>query len=107
MSGTGHVIAGGKVVCDGTSEADARRIVACVNACAGIPTETLEAAATNVSHGCHVDLEEGQKPDACVLDEGRPQDCMYAGQLMRNGKTKLHCEYWKPIALQFRLQEKS
>ena len=27
---------------DGTSEANARRIVACVNACAGIPTDDLE-----------------------------------------------------------------
>ena len=27
------------------SEADARRIVACVNACAGLPTEALEAGA--------------------------------------------------------------
>ena len=27
---------------DGTSEANARRIVACVNACAGLPTDTLE-----------------------------------------------------------------
>ena len=28
---------------DGTSEANARRIVACVNACAGIPTDQLES----------------------------------------------------------------
>lgn len=45
LSGTGHVIAGGKVVCDGTTLEDARRIVACVNACAGISTEALEEAA--------------------------------------------------------------
>lgn len=29
---------------DGTAEGNARRIVACVNACAGIPTELLEDA---------------------------------------------------------------
>lgn len=28
------------------TEADARRIVACINACVGIPTETLEAMPT-------------------------------------------------------------
>lgn len=30
----------------GQTEVDARRIVACVNACAGVPTETLEAGPT-------------------------------------------------------------
>jgi len=35
----------GRSVSDPISEADARRIVACVNACAGIPTEALEAGA--------------------------------------------------------------
>lgn len=31
------------------NNADARRIVACVNACAGIPTETLEAKLANIA----------------------------------------------------------
>lgn len=104
LSGTGHVVAGGKVVCDGTSAEDARRIVACVNACQGISTEILETAATDKTHGCHVDLEDGQKPDSCVLDyEGGESDCVYARQLKEAGKTKLACEYWRPIALAFRL----
>ena len=51
-------------------------------------------------HGCHVDLEPGQAPDGCVLDDHRPQDCVYARALLRDGKTKLDCEYWKPIQLQ-------
>jgi len=29
--------------CDGLFEEDARRIAACVNACAGVPTELIEA----------------------------------------------------------------
>ena len=33
------------------NDADARRIVACVNACAGIPTEALEAGALDVLLG--------------------------------------------------------
>lgn len=71
LSGTGHVIADGKVVCDGTTEETARRIVACVNACAGIPTEALESAATDKTHGCHIDLEDDQKPDATFEERSR------------------------------------
>ena len=48
-------------------------------------------------HGCHCDLEEGMEPDGCVLDEGRPEHCIYAGSLLREGKDKTACEYWKPI----------
>ncbi len=36
---------GGQLVCESVSAADQRRIVACVNACAGISTEALEAVA--------------------------------------------------------------
>lgn len=107
LSGTGHVVGEGRVVCDGTSEEDARRIVACVNACEGIPTEVLETAVSDKTHGCHVDLEDWQKPDDCVMDHDAHQDCVYAMQLQRDGKTKLHCEYWRPIALQFRLPKAS
>lgn len=41
----GRRINGALVICQGNNDqanANARRIVACVNACAGIPTETLE-----------------------------------------------------------------
>ena len=57
------------------------------------------ALAAPVPHGCHVDLdlEEGMEPDGCVLDEGRPDNCIYARRLHREGKDKTACEYWKPI----------
>lgn len=45
VSGTGHICAGDKVIPYDDLKADARRIVACVNACAGIPTATIEAGA--------------------------------------------------------------
>jgi len=58
----------------------------------------LEAAlATPVPHGCHVDLDEGIEPDGCVLDEGRPEKCIYAKRLHREGKDKTACKYWQPI----------
>ena len=57
-----------------TRQADSRRIVACVNACAGIPTEELEgkmladqqAALTEAERDCLWDacLAEGHGPDA-------------------------------------------
>ena len=43
--------------------------------------------------GCHCDLDPGMEPDACVLDEGRPDDCIYAARLKR----KEDCEYWREI----------
>jgi hypothetical protein len=46
--------------------------------------------------GCHCDIEsmdEGFQPDGCVIDDGRPQDCIYSHC---GDKTK--CEYWRPIA---------
>lgn len=48
------------------------------------------------AYGCHVDLFEikDMKPDECVIDLGRPQDCIYA-----KGRTdKTTCEYWKPCS---------
>lgn len=44
VSGTGHICAGDKVIPYDDLKADARRIVACVNACAGIKTEALEGS---------------------------------------------------------------
>lgn len=49
---------------------------------------------SSAKFGCHCDLEEGQSPDGCVLDEGRAQDCVHA----RTGQSKASCEYWQPIA---------
>jgi hypothetical protein len=60
-------------------------------------TALRAALAQPVPHGCHVDLEEGMEPDECVLDEGSPNKCIYARRLLREGKDKTACEYWKPI----------
>jgi len=45
--------------------------------------------------GCHCDLEEGEEPDGCVLDEGRPQDFVYA----RGIDVKNRCQFWQPITI--------
>lgn len=42
-------IASCMIVEHGNHEENARRIVACVNACAGIPTETLEMASSSIA----------------------------------------------------------
>jgi hypothetical protein len=48
-------------------------------------------------YACHIDLEEGIAPDACVLDTGRPEDCVYARKYGDNARE--HCGEWKPIKL--------
>ena len=60
-------------------------------------TALRAALAQPVPHGCHVDVDHGMKPDACVLDDGRPENCIYAKRLLREGKDKTACEYWQPI----------
>lgn len=55
------------------------------------------ALAQPVPHGCHVYLLPGMKPEGCVLDENRPENCIYARRLSREGKDKTACEYWQPI----------
>jgi hypothetical protein len=53
-------------------------------------------------YGCHCDIEtmpEGFEPDECVLDRGKVDDCVYAVKLLKEGKGKTDCEYWKPIVL--------
>jgi hypothetical protein len=54
-----------------------------------------------VRYGCHCDLEPHMEPDGCVLDDGRPWDCVYA---RRPGATKEGCEYWKPIVIAARIK---
>lgn len=60
-------------------------------------TDLCAALATPAPHGCHVDVEDGIEPDGCVLDEGKPEKCIYAKRLHREGKDKTACEYWQPI----------
>jgi len=57
--------------------------------------EALEAGP--VQYACHCDLEPGMQPDGCVLDEGKPQDCVYARVLTERGLCKTDCQEWKPI----------
>lgn len=45
--------------------------------------------------GCHCDLEEGQEPDGCVIDEGRPSECFFAQRLLNAGKGRDDCEEWR------------
>ena len=51
----------------------------------------------SVGFGCHCDLEPGQKPDSCVLDIDRTQDCVYAGILLKNGQGRNDCKYWRIV----------
>ena len=47
-------------------------------------------------YGCHCDLEPGQKPDECVIDTS-PVWCVHATQLLRDGKTREDCPYWREV----------
>ena len=63
---------------------------------------TKSCAPEPVKYGCHCEIEamdDGFEPDACVIDGGNINDCIYAVKLQREGKGKLDCEYWKPITL--------
>lgn len=50
-------------------------------------------APEGVKYGCYCDLEPGQSPDGCVIDEGKPLGCVYA----TIGGRKERCPYWRPI----------
>ncbi len=72
-----------------------------------IPTAEEESAAAllrergwvltppaEVNYGCFCDLASchvGTEPDGCVIDENRPQDCIYSSV----GR-KEKCQYWQP-----------
>jgi hypothetical protein len=45
--------------------------------------------------GCHCDLEPNMNPDGCVIDEGRPWDCVHAKALVSEGKGKEYCSEWR------------
>ena len=46
--------------------------------------------------GCHCDLNDGERPDECVFDLGRINDCSAAMQLAADGKGRDDCEHWRP-----------
>lgn len=39
-------------------------------------------------------IEQSALPDTCVFDEGQPYNCIYAENLLKEGKGKLDCKYW-------------
>lgn len=45
--------------------------------------------------GCFRDRDLGQKPETCVIDENRVEDCIYAQDLLRAWKGRSDCEYWR------------
>lgn len=50
------------------------------------------------THGCWLDLCEGETADRCVLETGEPvESCCVAIKLRADGKTQWSCEYWKPL----------
>ena len=57
--------------------------------------DNLMVAEGVLKFGCHLELDPGQKPNECVIDEGTPHHCMYATNLVRDGKTKWNCPHWK------------
>ena len=64
----------------------------------GVTRETAKAKraaqAAGVKYGCHVDLEEGMRPDGCVLDSGDTSGCVYAYR----HRTREGCPHWHKIA---------
>lgn len=73
--------------------------VMAINECFDAILATIKEQPTAVRYGCHCDfrLLRHQKPDACVMDHGDFDDCVYALKLRREGKCKTDCEYWQPI----------
>ncbi len=48
------------------------------------------------THACHY-VVEGQAPERCVLEYGRPGECVFATRLVAQGKDQTTCEYWRPL----------
>ncbi len=59
----------------------------------------LSAVYYDVKYGCHVDLCDGEEPDASVMDDGRINDCSLAETLHELGKDKRSCAEWQPIKI--------
>ncbi|MHB8744253.1 MAG: hypothetical protein ACYC9L_14165 [Sulfuricaulis sp.] len=49
----------------------------------------------NPTFGCHVELQEGMTPDACVIMTGKYDNC----RLAKQGMMPSDCEYWKPFTV--------
>ncbi|MDA8139778.1 MAG: hypothetical protein M0036_14100 [Desulfobacteraceae bacterium] len=59
--------------------------------------DRIRGEGPDATYGCHCDLEPDQAPDECVIDAGRANDCVYAGQLVKAGKGRQDCKYWQAI----------
>jgi hypothetical protein len=57
------------------------------------PCGLLARAKQQVRYGCHCDLQPGQTPDGCVIDDNMPGLCDHAGKFLR----KEECPEWRPI----------
>lgn len=79
-------------------------LVSYTEACEGMlnasPAGQVTAAKdllAGVKYGCHIDINEiVGGPDECVLDLGKPEDCMYARKY--GEEARKHCGEWKPVA---------
>ena len=65
-----------------------------------VADEALAGQAPTVRYGCHCDLEPGANPDGCVLDYGRPQDCIHAPALVSAGKGREACREWRAVTFE-------
>jgi len=48
-------------------------------------------------YGCHCELWQGELPDECVIDTGKPNDCCIAIEFTANNKTKFDCPHWMKV----------
>ncbi len=51
-----------------------------------------------VEYGCHLDLSDGEKPDACVISSSDHWGCVYA--TFKSGRKRTSqwtCSHWKPV----------
>lgn len=61
------------------------------------PNCALAEAIKESKYGCWYDLEPDSEPDVCVLDYNMPGDCPYALKLVKEGRDKTACKYWRPL----------
>lgn len=53
----------------------------------------IKVEQVHLAWGCHCDLDPDQEPDGCVIDEGRPQDCV--NTRLKHITDKTQCQYWR------------
>ena len=53
----------------------------------------VRASLEPTKYGCYCERDPGESPDGCLIDEGRPYDCVHASRVA----SKEQCEYWRPL----------